>query len=252
MFVLTTFLFLVISINSYAEEIIRIANGEWEPFYSENLKYYGLDSRIVTESFGLEGIKVKYGFFPWARSYALSKKGTYDGAIGWPYSKEREKFHYYSKHPINEGKWVFFYRKDLSFYWNNINDLKKFKIGITQGDWVMDGDDKFTKALRDGKLEYERVPMDELNFQKLFKGRIDIFPQQLEVGYEQINKLFSKEDAAQLTHHPKPFRKMALYLLLSKKIDRNRHLVELFDKGFKKLKESGRYDQFIEDFRQGK
>lgn len=90
--------------NSYAEDTIRIASGEWPPFYSENLEYYGLDSRIVTESFALEGIRVIYRFFPWKRSYEYSKAGEWDGTIGWPHSKEREKFHYYSKHPINEGE----------------------------------------------------------------------------------------------------------------------------------------------------
>jgi polar amino acid transport system substrate-binding protein len=236
--------------------MIRITNGEWKPFYSENLKYYGLDSHIVTEAFASEGIRVIYGFFPWKRSYEQSKKGKWDGTVGWPYGKERENFHYYSKQPVNEGNWVFFHLKDSAFDWDNMNDVKKARIGITLGDWVMDGDDEFTKALREGKLKYDRAPRDELNFLKLNAGRIDVFPQQLDVGYEQIRMLISEkklteDEASRITHHPEPFRKMPLYLLLSKKIARNRQMIDLFDKGFARLKESGKYDRFVDESRRG-
>lgn len=152
------------------------------------------------------------------------------------------------------GKWVFFYRKDTSFDWNNIEDLKKATIGITLGEWVMDGNDEFTKALRGGELTYSSVPRDELNFLMMNAGRIDVFPQQLDVGYEQLNKLvadkrLSEEEAARITHHPKPFRTMPLYLLLSKKHERNNEMIELFNKGLQRLKESGRYQQIIDEYR---
>lgn len=251
-FLVTVFLVFMISSQSYAENIVRITNGEWRPFYSKSLKFYGPDSQIVTESFAMEGIKVVYGFFPWQRSYLLSKNGTWDGAIGWPYSKKRAKYHYYSELPINEGEWVFFHRKGFIFDWNNIDDLKKAKFGITIGEWILDGEDEVTKALRQGDLEIEYVRKDELNFLKLSMGRIDIFPQQLDVGYEQLNNLvtekkLTKEAAFNITHHHKPFRRMALYLLLSKKIKQNKDLIKLFNKGFKRLKKSGKYEEIINE-----
>ena len=54
-----------------AEETIRITNGEWPPYMSKKLKHYGLASRITTEAFASQGVKVEYGFFPWARSKLL-------------------------------------------------------------------------------------------------------------------------------------------------------------------------------------
>jgi polar amino acid transport system substrate-binding protein len=251
----TASLFFIPSLNSAAQETIRITNGEWAPFYSENLPYHGLDSRIVSEAFALEDVNVIYDFFPWKRSYEISKHGVWDGTIGWPYNKERAQFHYFSKQPINKGEWVFFYRNDASFDWDNIDNLKNVVFGVTLGDWVMDGDDKFTTALREEKLNYDTTATDEQNFLKLNAKRIDIFPQQLDVGYAQLKKLVSDnrltaEQASRITHHPEPFRLMPLYLLLSKKHEHNKQMIERFDNGFEQLKESGRYEQFINESRQ--
>ncbi len=49
-------LYLAVSSSSVAEETIRLTNGEWPPYLSKNLKYYGISSRIVTEAFALEGL----------------------------------------------------------------------------------------------------------------------------------------------------------------------------------------------------
>ena len=50
--------FLNIATHSFAEETIRIAIGEWPPYTSKELKHYGVVSRIVAETFALEGVKV--------------------------------------------------------------------------------------------------------------------------------------------------------------------------------------------------
>ncbi len=48
------------SCSGFTEETIRLTNGEWIPFLSEDLKHYGVISRIVKEAFALEGMKVEY------------------------------------------------------------------------------------------------------------------------------------------------------------------------------------------------
>jgi len=39
--------------------------------------------------------------------------------------------------------------------------------------------------------------------------------------------------------------------MFSKKIERNKHMLKLFNKGLKRLKESGKYNQFLEESRRG-
>jgi len=69
--------------SSFAGETIRLSNGEFLPYLSEDLKYYGVLSRIVSEAFALEDIEVKYWFFPWGRAIAVAENGAWDGSLGW-------------------------------------------------------------------------------------------------------------------------------------------------------------------------
>jgi polar amino acid transport system substrate-binding protein len=96
-----------------------------------------------------------------------------------------------------------------------------------------------------------RVPKDEQNFEKLIKGRIDIFPQDLDVGYEMIHKLFPKEQWEMFAHHPKPIKNDSFHVLLSKKVERNKQMLELFNRGLEKLKQSGKIEQYLEASRNG-
>ena len=62
------------SINAGNPNRVVIANGEWNPYFSENLRYYGVVSRIVKEAFESEGIEVEYVFRPWKRGMEDAKK----------------------------------------------------------------------------------------------------------------------------------------------------------------------------------
>jgi len=224
----------------FAGETVRITNGEWQPFFSESLKDFGLPSKLVADAFALEGVKVEYGFFPWKRSYKLSEQGRWDGTIGWPISEERQKTHYYSKIPVDSGAWVLFHLKDNKLDTGSLEDLKKYTFAVTLGEWALDGDDPLTHALREKALVYHVTRTDEQSFLMLLRKRIDVFPQQREVGKFQIQQLvkngqISTQEAAKIVHTEKPYRNMPLFLLLSKKMKRNKRLIEVFDKGMLRL-----------------
>ena len=61
-------------------EVRRIAVDEWPPYQSLTSKYYGGVNRIIMEAFGVEGVKVEYGWFPWKRSLLYAQNGKWDGA----------------------------------------------------------------------------------------------------------------------------------------------------------------------------
>ncbi len=84
------------------------------------------------------------------------------------------------------------------------------------------------------------------------KGRIDVFPGEVMVTYEQIRDTFSEQEAALFTHHAKPIVDKPLFVLLNKDVPGNEHMRDLFNEGLKQLKESGRYDQIIVDALAGK
>lgn len=219
---------------------IRIANGEWIPYNSEFLQHNGCDSWAVAEAFALKGITVEYGFFPWARSYHLALIGEWDGTLAWADTPDHRKEFYLSAEPTSIQEWVFFYRTNDDFDWQNITDLRGKRIGITAG-YVYS--DVFVSARNDPDMLFEEAASDQANFKKLLNGHIDIFPLERQVGLSILANSFTPEQRNQITYHQKAITAFEPYLLLSRQNPTNEQRVELFNAGWKQLKESGRYTE---------
>lgn len=242
-------LFCVLSPGIFAQDTIRITNGEWEPFLSEFAPHYGINSHIISEAFSLEGIKVEWGFFPWKRSYQLAKQGKqWDAsATWWPAEETKEAF--LIGEAVSQTSFVFFHMKGVDFDWTNFDDLKHLKIG---GTLEYDYGQEFTAFLNRYNKNLDWGISDEQGFKKLLRGRFDIFPNDPIVGYHQINNTFSKDDAARFTHHPKEFEQSTLHLIISKKSPHAQFFLERFNSGYNKLKASGKLNQMLSDYKKGK
>jgi len=235
--------------SASAAESVRIAIGEWQPYLSSEAPHYGFATHIVTESFALQGIDVEYGFFPWKRSYLISKNGkSWDGTAVWLHTEDRANFFHYSD-PVVQTNTSFFHLKSVDFNWTTVEDLIGKKLGVTIG--YSYGSD-FDLAVKNKVIESETSPNDELNLQKLYKRRIDIFPGEVMVMYSLVREMFPSEIAEKFTHHSKALLESSQYLLLSKANPDNVRLMKLFNAGLKMLKESGRYDEIIADSLAGK
>jgi polar amino acid transport system substrate-binding protein len=234
--------------SAQTSKTIRLTNGEWQPYLSEDAPHHGFASHIVTEAFALVGVEVEYGFFPWKRSFKLAKEGTWDGSVVWVDSDERREYFLYSD-PVVPSKMAFFHLKGSDFDWNSYEDLKGIRIG---GTLEYAYGKEFDAAEKAGIIKTNRARSDELGLKKLLKGRIEVFPGEVMVTYAQIRDTFSHESAALFTHHPKSIHEEPQYLLLSKKVAGNEAMRDLFNEGLKRLKESGRYDQIIADALAGK
>lgn len=249
----TAKLFLALSISltfcssSFSEEIFRIAGEEWQPYSSSELKYFGLMNRIITESFAFENIKVEYDFLPGARALLVVKNGEMDGTPGWSPSDERAKEFYFSD-PLFDETLVFFHLKTKPFDWNGFNDLKGLLIGTVNGSYY---GNEFDKAKKEKKLIVEEVTSDIQNFKKILYDRIDIVPKNLDAGLNLLHTDFKPEERALITYHPTPLDQGPLVMLFSKKLDKSKRMLELFNKGLKKLKRNGKYDQFFKESRNG-
>ncbi|MCP3927047.1 MAG: transporter substrate-binding domain-containing protein [Desulfobacterales bacterium] len=235
------------SVAADEKNMIVIANGEWQPFISKNLKHYGVFCHILKEAFASEGVKVIYKWVPWNRAYVLTQRGEFDATAAWIPTSERKKHFYYSSTILVNQK-VFFHLKSFRFDWRTIDDLHDINIGIVLG---FTYGEKFDNAVKTGKLQVFRESSESKNFFLLLKGRIQIYPQEIDAGYAFINKYFS-EKAALITHHPKTIIETTHHLILSKQVDKNRRLLELLNKGLRRLKESGKLDKYLEASRQGK
>ena len=248
---LVAFLMLIVGcgvVAAQTSETIRITNGEWQPFLSKDVPHHGFASHIVTEAFKLVGVEVEYGFFPWKRSYKIAKEGMWDGTAVWYDSDERREDFFFSD-VVVPSRMVFFHLTTTTFDWDDYDDFGDLKIGGTVEYYYSNA---FEAAEAAGVFRTIRGRSDEVSLKNLLKGRIDVFPGEVMVTYEQIRDTFSPEDAALFTHHPKAIHENPLHLLLSKKVAESEAMLERFNNGLRQLKASGRYDQIIADGLAGK
>jgi len=157
----------------FAEEEIMVTIGEWSPFISRELPHYGIVSHVISEAFAESQIKVKYGFFPWKRSYHLVKSGEWHATAIWGKTEERINDFYFSD-IIYTGEDVLFYLKDKPVKWkgdvNDLSDLKGLKIGLSLGSAI---GSVMENAMKKGLVTYD-VGGDKLAvFRKLLARRFD-------------------------------------------------------------------------------
>ena len=231
-----------------AQDTIRLTTGKWQPFTSKSAPHYGFASHIITEAFALVDVEVKYGFFPWKRAMKLAREGKWDGSAIWYDTEERRADFFYTD-PIATATNSFFHLKSYQFDWDEFEDLEDVRVGGTS---EYSYGAEFDAAEQAGVFRTYRAISDEVGLTNLLKGRIDVFPGELLVTYEQIRDTFSKEDTTLFTHHPKAISRLPLYLLLSKKVPGNEKIRILFNEGLRQLKEGGKYDEIIADGLGGK
>ncbi|WP_419904996.1 substrate-binding periplasmic protein [Kiloniella sp.] len=239
---------LLISSKSIADETITLTTGEYPPYNSESIQHNGLVPRIVTEAFRTQGVQVKYAFFPWSRAYELSKRGDYDGSAQWFYSDERAEYHYYSD-VIMEETMVWFHLKDTSFNWDDLSDLKPYKIGAMKGYTYTD---EFYDLIDQGELNVDFSNRIEIPYQKLLKNRIEVFPETLDIGLHVLRKNYPAETADLFTYHPKPLVKANTHLIFPIINPQSRRLLALFNRGLSLIKQNGLYEKIFLESRQGK
>lgn len=222
---------------------LRLANGEWPPYSGKDLPHYGCDAWAISEAFALQNIHVTYDFFPWARSYRLAADGIWDGTLEWADTPEHRQEFYLSADILSKQEWVFFHRVDHPFEWNSLEDLDGKVVGTTSG-YVYSN--AFQGIQQKGTVKFEEASSDEANLRKLLAGRLDLFPGERQVGYSILKNGFTPEERQQITAHPKAFNEFKPYLLLSKAVPQNKVRLEQFNRGWKQLKDSGRYAQIMQ------
>lgn len=227
-------------------ETVTLSVGEYPPFDSADLPHQGLIPRIVSAAFLLEGVKVEYVFLPWPRAYEESKSGSMHGTVQWLYSEKRAEEHYYSD-PIMEESYVWFHMKKNAFEWQSFDDLKGMTIGARQGFTYTT---EFYDAIDSDVISVSMLSNNKQNLDMLFHERIDVFIEQIDIGYFGISRHYYGKSAELFTHHPKPIFSKQNHMLLSREHKESPYYLAKFNKGLKRLRASGELQQYIDESRQ--
>lgn len=225
----------------FAAQTVRIATGYWPPYLNEDLPENGFVAQIIRESFANEGVEVEFSFFPWSRALAMVKTDRYQASAIWSCTESRSREFLYSA-PILPYQYVFYYRADEDFDWKSFADLKGKNIGLTQ-DYSYG--ETLSAVIDSGLVDADVTTSDLANFKKLLLGRIDLFPMDPVVGEAMIRNQLAPH-ALRLAFHPRPLREALYHLLFDKEGAAGYDLMETFNRGFKTLRESGRYKAIIE------
>lgn len=141
-----------------------------------------------------------------------------------------------------------FHLKSIPFDWTTIDDLKGWKVGGTAG--YSYGDD-WDKAVKDGRLKVEDVTTDEQNLRKLLLRRVDIVAMEVDVANYLIRTQLSPEEAAMVTQHPRLVMQTPICLALSRQSARSAELLTRFNRGLRRLTESGAYERHLKELHTG-
>lgn len=218
-----------------------ITTGEWPPYVGEALADRGPVSAIIGQAFALEGIEVQWKFYPWARAMLVADNSQCDATAVWASSKERQEKFYYSD-PIINNQTHFLYLKSKPFDWQTLDDLHDLLIGGTIGYYY---GAQFEDAARNGTISLTLLPSEKLGINMLLANRLDAFPIDRVVAQAMLQQDFTPEQRQSLALHPRPLLTDPLYLLLSRKVPANQKLIERFNHGLQRLKESGAYDSYM-------
>ncbi|MBC9249935.1 amino acid ABC transporter substrate-binding protein [Pseudomonas alcaligenes] len=238
-------LFLALCSISRAETI-SLTNGEWSPYLGEHLPYHGVVSRIIEEAFAFEGIQVKWLFYPWPRALRTAANGNSAGTAVWRRSPEKEQIFFISD-PVVDTSYYFFHRQDHPFDWQQISDLQGKRIG---GAIDYNYGAAFQQAEKSGQVQMQRLSNEELALRMLLAGRLDVLPMDKVVAFDLLHSKFSAAERRQLTFHPLPLNSDTLHLLLSRKVAGNEALLQRFNLGLQKLRNSGKVAQYLLEVQQ--
>jgi polar amino acid transport system substrate-binding protein len=190
----------------------------------------GYSWEVFKESFFTMGYSIEYAIVPWPRAIKLLEYGRAELLFPISKSDERLAIFDFSRESTNAVDYVIYLPENSNFKWNGYSSLNGEVIGVKRGfnygkKW------KYLKTV----TKYDIGTISE-GFQMLDKGRLDGF-----IGYKNGWDYVLKQKGWE-----RKFKKTSIidssleYVVSLKGIEKNRFLLEVYDKGKKKLIENGR------------
>ncbi len=230
-------------------EKLRIGTGEYAPWTTQNSEHFGLINRIVAEAFRRQGYAVDFVFVPWVRARTDTETGRFDASSFW-FRRPEYEAQYLLSDTILVQREVFFYLKKTPLpSWKSLEDLKDLVFGATIG---YSYTQEFWDMAKSKTLQVEETSSDLVNFRKLVRGRIDVFPCEEVTGWRILNKEFERGIANLVTTHDQPLRTTDATLLMIRDQPESAKLIKLFNQGLQKMKDDGTIDLYYDEMLEGK
>ncbi|WP_303846473.1 substrate-binding periplasmic protein [Aeromonas sobria] len=228
--------------------VLNIIVGEWPPFVSEQSKQHGPVAHLIGDLFKEAGYEVKFHFAPWGRVYSLAANSQlYDATAVWMHKPEREQDFLFSEAVLQE-QFVFFSLTARQLQAERLEQIVGMRLG---GDIAYSYGPELDKMVADGKVTQQKVTDVKQNFGKLLRGRIDLYPQELQVGLAELRSQLDPASAALITHSQTPFLCNDSFVMFPRKMPDSARLRDQFNQQLQQAIASGRYQTYFDQLAQG-
>ncbi len=232
------FVFIFLFSVAQAKTPVRLTTLEWDPYAGSQLINKGFTTEIVQKAFQEKGIVSKVSFYPWKTAMKRVEDGEFDAVYSAYYTIERAGKYYFSD-PYAESMLLFFTLKGHRFNYNSLADLKGLRIGTTKGfanTPEFDAATSFTKIAADTEKD---------SLESLLQGKVDLVVLDKYIALSLINRFFASR-SDQIVALETPLEKKPLYLMFSKARSSSPGFLQAFNKGLKKIRQSGLYDLILQ------
>ncbi len=223
-------------------ETLTVATGEFVPYCSSSAPHKGFANHILSEAFRTQGYELEFDFLPWKRAMLQAESGDYDMTSWWIYNEERDKKFLFSE-AILVRTVNFFHLKDKSFNWQHIDDLSRYRLGVTRGYAYSEA---FSDYLKLNPENIHEASSDELNFKMLLRNRIDVFPIDVVTGLEILRTKFAPDVIHRIQYDLHPLDEGEGFVLFPKVREGSAALRDIFNRGLKTIRANGTYDEIYD------
>lgn len=228
--------------QGHSQQTLVIATSEHPPLVSANPAESFLGA-VLTEIGRQMGVTFELKFLPWKRCEpAIESLEAWGGMPFISTPERKEKFLFSDALYVRKTKF-FYYSPDGTekhIQYETLNDLKGYRIGAVRGYY-------YEKALLDAGIEVEFVTSEELNWEKLRAGRVDLIVSPEYNGIYLLKKLFHNEDN-NFFSLSKSLDFAEAYMVSSKQYPDAQNLMNKFNAALQMIKENGAYQKLLDKY----
>ncbi|MGD9212839.1 MAG: transporter substrate-binding domain-containing protein [Desulfobacteraceae bacterium] len=239
-----TILLLLPCTKGFADEKLTMAAIDSPPYYNANVlpgEKRGIAIDIASNAFKAVNTDVTIEFIPMARTVWAITTGKYPVMLGTPkWFASDNKEHLIESIDLLVIRFLLFYRKDRfpnGLSYKSLHELKKYTIGNVRGSSTI-------SILKTAGLNMELVRKVELNFKKLYAGRVDLAVGVDLSGWDVLKKIYPNSINEFATIEKPFFSANVSAIFLKKQTD----LIRKFRIGLGKILKDGTYNSIIKEY----
>ncbi|OUR97184.1 hypothetical protein A9Q84_12725 [Halobacteriovorax marinus] len=236
------FITLLLLCSGAFAQTFDVVVGQSPPYIDESISNRGFLTEVVEKSLENQGVEYNLQFASWQ---SAEDSINHLNGVSFAFIKNdvREKSWYFSK-PIILAPSILISHRESDFEINELEDIKKFRIGVTRNISYGKNFDKLRPM-----LELEMVGSDLMNMKKILHKRIDLFPIPLYTAIHYMRENFSHAEREQFEFILYPnLTKGGLHLVCHKKNQNCLKLIQTFNRGLQSITSSGVKDRIVSEY----